>query len=1127
MKQPQFYLQDEAYARGHDNGHTVYIARDTQSGGKVVSSFETMDQFLVWFDKQPTPKNFYEKIINERVEYYDIDGKIKDNDYWKNDKTTIINDFLKLRMEWIHTSEYMNKHIDIDKDLFILDSSGPEKKSFHIIIRNGWVFRTNIEQKQFILDFQKFLIEKNTGFVIDPAPYSANQCFRTLGSCKSRDSRVLERSDYNLLSLECDRRLFFPSWIRPELEIAREESWISLENAMGREENLFFLKYVSTGKTVEPPRDFVLPESNHTAGDVRKLVDLIIETIDDGTNPICDSEIKNKINYSAWYRLVLTTFNSCDDEAVCRYLYDKLFPCYRHYNDIQAEHYWDSLFGSKDQYSGLTYASLHYWARSSPKYKEMFPIKTFKEIMATRVHDRTPFEQRFVDRIINRITEENIKFLMKATFIQPLLDHSEYVQPHHFNTYHKVCCIKAGLGRGKSTATITHIKETKYDNIIILTPRRSYAKSCCDRMVEGTGISFQCYLQLKKSFIDTPFIVIQAESLYRLNIREGKSLLIMDEVEAFLYQLTSTQTHAENHIRNIETFMSLVKHSQKILALDAFLSNRTLRTFDILLGGITDPLGDRNQSIRGFNKKGFNKKGFNKKGSPQIQFVNYTQQLQERRVTRVDNMDLFISKLITDLGEGKKIFLFSSSNSKLLKRKRKVYKNPDREDVIINALLPAIREKFPDKNILEFHSNYVSLQLKNVNDQWANADLVACTSTITVGINHDLPNVFHKLYLYANASSCNLVRDMFQASYRVRHLIDNEMVCCIDKAHYGKNLTTNYEEIKTGLQDRHTSIINHFKNYGQKEYPHQTPKFIEYLATFNKLESNFSIMNLEDFFNAYLKECNYQYHEDPEDIIEIEFDEFIKPQIDYDQIVEILPSKAKELIQKKKRSPLTEEENSSLEKYHFQNILLYRPKDVEKPLWEIYTNFGKGKFRNISTEKGLVEGTITIKDIIDKNSYSHLNNGFSMRCQVISEIFNWIGCNSQDYTTKIKRDTVTNLIHKFEENRKKIHIAFDIKQTKGELNVKSTIGLINSVLSKWGYSKIKKGKREVVRKNGKKVDVSDFEINNINNELDVHKYIKPRTISQDERIHPLLLRPEDKNIITTRELEDIRLRTCL
>jgi hypothetical protein len=175
-------------------------------------------------------------------------------------------------------------------------------------------------------------------------------------------------------------------------------------------------------------------------------------------------------------------------------------------------------------------------------------------------------------------------------------------------------------------------------------------------------------------------------------------------------------------------------------------------------------------------------------------------------------------------------------------------------------------------------------------------------------------------------------------------------------------------------------------------------------------------MNLEDFFNAYLAECNYKYSEDQEDILEIEFDEFIVPQIDYDDIVEILPSKAKQLINKKKTTPLTEEENSSLEKYHFQNILLYRPKEVEKPLWDIYTNFGKGKFRNISTEKGLSEGTITIKDLIDKNSYSHLNNGFSMRCQVIGEIFNWIGLNnSQQYLKEILYKMLSKNLKKTEK----------------------------------------------------------------------------------------------------------------
>jgi len=287
-------------------------------------------------------------------------------------------------------------------------------------------------------------------------------------------------------------------------------------------------------------------------------------------------------------------------------------------------------------------------------------------------------------------------------------------------------------------------------------------------------------------------------------------------------------------------------------------------------------------------------------------------------------------------------------------------------------------------------------------------------------------------------------------------------------------------------------------------------------------------MNLEEFFNAYLEECNYKYSDEQEDIIEIEFDEFIKPQIDYDDIIEIVPSKAKELINKKKTTPLTEEENSSLEKYHFQNILLYRPKELEKPLWDIYTNFGKGKFRNISTEKGLQEGTITIQDIIDKNSYSHLNNGFSMRCHIIGEIFNWIGVNnSQEYSSKIKRNTLENVIQKFEENRKKIHIAFDIKErTKGELNIKSTLGLINSVLNKWGYSNIKTEKRKKKRINGKEVDVSDFVVQNKNGDIDVHKYIKPRTITKEQKLHPMLNKG-DKNIITYEELEYIRLNTSM
>ena len=61
-----------------------YVAKDTEKGGKIVSSFKNIDKFLIWYDKQ-TVKNFYEKIIDERVEYYDIDGKPNENEYYKND----------------------------------------------------------------------------------------------------------------------------------------------------------------------------------------------------------------------------------------------------------------------------------------------------------------------------------------------------------------------------------------------------------------------------------------------------------------------------------------------------------------------------------------------------------------------------------------------------------------------------------------------------------------------------------------------------------------------------------------------------------------------------------------------------------------------------------------------------------------------------------------------------------------------------------------------------------------------------------------------------------------------------------------------------------------------------------
>jgi len=53
----------------------------------------------------------------------------------------------------------------------------------------------------------------------------------------------------------------------------------------------------------------------------------------------------------------------------------------------------------------------------------------------------------------------------------------KWVLPDIFNNPNEKCIlIKAGLGKGKTTASIDHINTNDYDSIIVLSPRRSFAK---------------------------------------------------------------------------------------------------------------------------------------------------------------------------------------------------------------------------------------------------------------------------------------------------------------------------------------------------------------------------------------------------------------------------------------------------------------------------------------------------------------------------------------------------------------------------------------------------------------------------------------------------------------------------
>lgn len=236
---------------------------------------------------------------------------------------------------------------------------------------------------------------------------------------------------------------------------------------------------------------------------------------------------------------------------------------------------------------------------------------------------------------------------------------------------------------------------------------------------------------------------------------------------------------------------------------------------------------------------------------------------------------------------------------------------------------------------------------------WSEADIVIATSTITVGCYFDVKNHFDKVYVYAGASSKNFVRDIFQSTYRVRHLADNELVYFIDPKHNGFNQPCSKQAIEASHKAKQQLVEKQHQVEMGFIHEYTTPDWLSELITYNTFEFNLGIMKLDELFLRYLKECNYVHRDSGESnlIFVPDFEDFIPPSFEYKDIPEITSSQMKELRKKKISEFLTPEENAMWEKFWFQQTVLELPTEVEQPLWELYCDNNKGKFRNISIEK--------------------------------------------------------------------------------------------------------------------------------------------------------------------------------
>ncbi len=123
----------------------------------------------------------------------------------------------------------------------------------------------------------------------------------------------------------------------------------------------------------------------------------------------------------------------------------------------------------------------------------------------------------------------------------------------------------------KTTASVDHINNTHYDRIIVLAPRKTFAKSVLNRLNIETKKEFVLYSNLKGKdyYISSPHVVIQVESLHRLKTIDPseKTMILCDEIESILFQMTVTKTHGINHTSNLDMLEDILTKANKIMRL--------------------------------------------------------------------------------------------------------------------------------------------------------------------------------------------------------------------------------------------------------------------------------------------------------------------------------------------------------------------------------------------------------------------------------------------------------------------------------------------------------------------------------------------------------------------------------
>lgn len=684
--------------------------------------------------------------------------------------------------------------------------------------------------------------------------------------------------------------------------------------------------------------------------------------------------------------------------------------------------------------AGGTMGDYYDWAKMSRKFDEGRTVKTFNTFSTTqlgleylRLRAKASCEEYFDSGLLRFRRYFNPDFKN----LRIIEENSRYISDILLDRKEQLILLDSPLGSGKTTAIKKLIKYNNYKRVLIIAPRITFSQYIASDM------ETELYLNEKVDLCANK-LTISMESLYKVKGKQNPQLLILDETEALL-SIFDSPTLKDRRGDTYNYLVSLILSAKKVIFAGAFITQATI------------------DFINHFKKS-------------KICIRNIYQPIEKKAICIPT--DKFILRLEDSIVRGEKNYIVYSSFT------------AQQSDIGMLQGSKSDHVKEVMKGALNYSKNSdgkMITDLKKQEEVWNSATLVSATPTITVGNSYDPKNAdFHNIFI--RASPTCIVADTFQAHFRVRKTINNQLIYSLpDKkilrlqsnaAKSGFILLDKYDIISKQRKTIHENAMynafwtlikepgiidkNEMKSINdimiifneKEEYPEMLEKILMY-----KLEEKLlSQAYYEPMFDYFLEKLNYKKDEN-DDIITKEDekrmedlnDNKVDKGLKYIDIEEIEEYQKDELVRLQGYKKTTYVENQQISKYIFQ---VYMDKQKNEEVCAFYYDQFITTHKNEKFLNGRCEMQTNLLQAIIDHKGETISNRIH-KCQIIHKLDELLGLQSSYEKKILERKDIENTISYLKKNEMNIRNLFSMTMKKKEFEFKYSVEFIRSIYKSW------------------------------------------------------------------------------